>query len=269
MKTLFLILSGTILFITNGQCQNTQSENISNLKSDVLNITTDYLDVDIKTWEKDHIEIQSQVKINLGNGNDNHELQVDNTINGIEITSSIDIKSIDKMVITTDKEGNKSYTPLDDWDENNNGKGFSNMNFGYEINGSLTVYVPKSLALNMKTVYGDVFIEGDFKLIEIHSTYGLVEAKLDDVSNISQINLKSTYDIIDLTLDKNSDASLNLQTSYGSVFTNLPLQTKQATNRKRKSNHGCNQFSERYVLNNGDTNIDLVATYDNIYVRSN
>jgi len=266
MKTLFLFLSCTFLFFTSGQCQNAQNDNIYDLKSDVLYIESNYLDINIQTWEKDFIEMKSEVKINLGLGDDKHELRIDNLREGIKITSYVDTEAIDKMVITTDKEGNKTYTPIEDWDENKKGRGYNSLNFGYEIDGSMTLFVPENMKLNIETTYGDVFINGDYDQIETHSTYGLVEAKLEDVSNMNQISLKSTYDIIDLTLDESSNASLNLQTSYGSVFTDLPLQINQTNN--KKSSQGCSQFSERYVLNNGDTNIDIVATYDNIYVRS-
>ncbi len=267
MKTLANILFVSLFFVTCLSSQSAQTKQIQNLKSEVVEIETDYLNIKIETWDKDYIELKSDVKINLRSGNDKHDLSIENTSSGVEIISSIETDKIEKMVITTDKEGNRTYTPIDEWDENKSGNRIKNMNFGYEIDGTLTLQVPRNMDLNIRSVYGDVFIDGAYESIHTHSTYGLVEAKLKDVTNMKQVSFKSTYDIVDLTLDKRSSASLKLQTTYGSVFSNLPLESKE-TGKKNNHYNGCSQFSEKYVLNDGAVDIDIVATYDNIYVRS-
>ncbi len=266
MKALGYILFCGIIFTSNVSGQNTQTEKIPNLKNNFVEIKTDYSDIKIETWNKDFIEVKSEVTINMGRDDDKHKLEISNMNKGIAIVSSIDTEKIEQLIITTDKEGNKTYTPIENWDEKMKSKSTGRLNFGYEINGTLILFVPENVELNIQSAYGDVFIDGIYEAIHTHSTYGLVEAKLNDVSNMKAVSFKSTYDIVDLTLDKRSSASLNLQTTYGSVFSDLPLESKQ-TNKKHYHND-CSQFSERYVLNDGSVDIDIVATYDNIYVRS-
>lgn len=267
MKIFIQSIVCTLLIIMSNNDTEAQTQEILNLKSESVTVESDYLDIKLETWDRDYIEIRSEVKINMGRDDDKHQLEFNNTNNGIEIFSSIDTKNIEQMVITTDKEGNKTYTNAKDWDDNNDGKEFHSMNIGYEIDGLLTIFIPKNMDLNLHTTYGDVYMHGGYQAILVHSTYGLIEAKLEDINKMKNVSIKSTYDVVDLTLDKNSDASLNLQTSYGSVYSDLPFQSKNV--KKNKHNHGCGHHSEKYILNNGSVNIDLVATYDNIYVRSN
>jgi len=269
MKTYIALVFSSLFFISLIEGQNTQDLKLQNLKSNKLEVETDYLDVKIKTWDNNYIQIKPDIKINLGQDDDAHKLKTKNNSNAIVVRSSIDTEEIQKMVITTDKEGNKTYTPVDQWDETMKGKAIESLNFGFEIDGTLTILVPKSMKVHVESLYGDMNVEGSYKSVKSHSTYGMIEARLDDVSSMTDVSFKSTYDIVDLVIDKGSSASLNLKTSYGSVFSDLPLESKRTNSSKNRHNHhGCSNFSERYVLNDGDVNIDIVATYDNIYVRS-
>ena len=266
MKNLFSTLLFAISFITISTGQDTQPQDIQNLRSNKLIVESEYLDMKIDTWDKNYILIESDVKINMGMDNDAHVLKTENTSDGILIRSKINTDKIQKMVIVTDKEGNKTYTPIDEWDENMKGKHFNRLNFGFEIDGSLTIRIPENLVADLESLYGDMTVNGTYNSIMAHSTYGLIESRLSEVSKMETVSFESTYDIVDLALDKNSSANLNLHTSYGSVFTDLPLQSQHKSSQSK--HHECYGSSGKYVLNNGDVNIDIVATYDNIYVRS-
>ena len=242
-----------------------QAQLVDDLKSKDVLIETDYLDVVIFTWDKDYIEVSSSLKINMQPGNEYHDLQIRNTSDGIEIESNVDVDGIPQMVITTDKEGNKTYIPVDEWNEKNNRKQFGRLNYGYEIDGNLAVYLPKKLLLTSHSTYGDFKIEGAYASIKIHSTYGQIDSKLSDINKMDMVSLKSTYDFVDLTIDKSTSASINVKTSYGSVYTDLPLKSEGKTH---ASSQSCNGHKSSYVLNGGDVQIDLVATYDNIYLRT-
>ena len=239
---------------------------IDGLKSSTLKIEADYLDVKIESWNKDYIEVVADYQVNLRRNGEDHMLDVSNKSGGILITSSIDTKNAKKMVIITDEKGNKSYTPIDEWDESKERGAFQSLNFGFEIDGILTVFVPRDMKLSTNTVYGDVVLGGEFEALDLQATYGLIEAKIDGVGGMKSVRMCATYDIVDLTIDKNSDAKLSLQTSYGEVYSDLPLESTNTSH--SSSHHGCSSHAKQYILNNGNVPIDIVATYDNIYVRS-
>ena len=68
--------------------------------------------------------------------------------------------------------------------------------------------------------------------------------------------------IIDLTIDPNFSANLNLSTSYGEIYSDLKLISVSAT-----QNNYCGSNAS-YIMNGGGIEIDLTSTYDNIYLRS-
>ncbi|MEM9547728.1 MAG: hypothetical protein AAGA77_17230 [Bacteroidota bacterium] len=266
MKNLISICLFSLLFITFLAGQEVQTIDIQNLQSKTLMVESDYLDMKIVTWNKDYVQIQSDVQINSGEDNDAHELETKNTSEGIVIHSKINTENIQKMVILIDNEGKKSYIPVDKWDEDKKENHFTSINFGFDIEGMLTISIPEDMDVKLESIYGDTQVNGSYSSIEVHSTYGLIESKLDDLNALKNAQFKSTYDIVDLALDKNSNVNLNLQTSYGEVFSDLPLQS--LTKRKHSNHDDCYGTSGAYVLNDGDVQIDIVATYDNIYLRS-
>lgn len=265
MKTISQIIIGAIC-VLNAFTGTAQSEVINNLQSNLVKIEADYLDVKIETWSEKYIQIDSDVKINLSDGKENHMLQVQNSTEGIVVKSILNVDDVEQMIITTDEDGNKTFTPASQWDDKKHKIRFSNMNLGYDIEGELTVHIPENMWLNTKTTYGDVAINGYYQQIESTSTYGMIEAKLDKVSDMRKVNLTSVYDIVDLSLAESSDAKLSLQSTYGSVFSDLPLEPKNGNSITKEN---CSSRIEKYVLNDGTVDINIVATYDNIYVRSN
>lgn len=264
MKTIFYTLSFIIILSAFSNESNAQIEEVHKLKSNVIKLEADYLDVKIKTWDKNYVKVESQIIINSQEGSKNHDLQMKNGVEGVVIKSIVDTEGIETMVIATDKDGNKKFISPSLWDETKDRKNFKDINIGYEIDGSVTVLAPKGMMLEVKTQYSDVVIEGGYEQIETCSTYGMIEAKLEDVSDMKKVSFVSTYDFVDLTLDKNSDVTLKLNSSYGSVFSDLPLESKSI---HPKSNN-CTNSVEKYVMNDGTVPIDIIATYDNIYVRS-
>ncbi|MDF1698300.1 MAG: hypothetical protein P1U56_20795 [Saprospiraceae bacterium] len=258
---IIVLLAFALMYSDRGLAQN---QRIDNLRSENASIKTDYMDVRIESWKEDYIEIQSSLIINMSNENDKHELTIVNKKEGIQISSKVDISNIEKMVIRTDKEGNKTYTPIKEWNENEKGRSLNSIDFGYEIDGMITIYVPESMKIKMESIYGDVNLEGSFKTLKTYSTYGLIEANLQNVSGMENINLNSTYDIVDLTIGESSHAHLHLSTSYGEIYSNLPAQKNGTTTK----NYSCGSSNE-YVLNEGSVPIHVNATYDNIYIRTN
>ena len=264
MKTFLILFINCFILPFNGISQS-KIEKIDDLKSNSIFVETDYANIRLETWDMNYVEVESDVTINLEKENKHHSLKIDHSGSGVKIRSEIDYTSIEKMVILTLKNGNISYTPLDDWDDTMKGQSFSNMNIGYNIEGEIVVKIPKGMALNAETTYGDILVSGKFQDVDIHSTYGLIEATFDDLTVMKKVSLKSTYDVVDLTLDDKSDASLMLNTTYGSIYTDLPLESTGSNN---KHGQGCTSSKEKYILNEGSVSIDIVSTYDNIYVRA-
>lgn len=266
MKNLSRILYILYFFSLGTSQMLAQSKRIDNLRSERLQVETQYLDVKLETWNEDYIQIDSDVTINDKDGKDRHTLKIDQSASMVRIESSIDTEGIEKMVILTDEEGNRTYIPAKNWDNDLKGNTIGSMNIGFEINGTVHIRLPKKMKLDLSALYGDIYLEGSYLNLEAHSTYGLVEAKLKDLNRMEKVDIKSVYDIVDLTLDKKSDAVLQMSTTYGSVFSDLPLKSKGGDSAKHNS--GCSNHYEKYILNDGNVLIDIVATYDNIYVRA-
>ena len=261
MNKLF-VLSVFLFLGLNAQAQSIDKEIVKGLKSDVLIIDVDHSPVEIVTWDKDYIEVESSISIDKNASNDKHSLTISNKKEAVSIKSKVKYDELSRMVMTKGENGEKMIKALNDPKTKSNGF-TAGMEFGYAIEGEFKIFVPENLKVDIRATYGSINIHGDYQKLNAHSTYGLVEANLENITDMQDVSLHATYDIVDLTIDENSSANLNLQTTYGEIFTDLPLNS--SSNRGTAHSGQCSSGS--YILNEGNADVNLIATYSNIYIR--
>ncbi|MFT6335080.1 MAG: hypothetical protein ACI86M_002220 [Saprospiraceae bacterium] len=261
VKPILAIAVSFLCLILNGQ--SVDSKTISNLKSDCVIIVSNYPDIELKSWGGIEIKIESEVTINGKNHNGAYTLEIKNASGGICIDAIINTELLKKKVIVNNEDGSKLYYDFDGFDnlnyeENDN----VTMNIGYEIDAKIVISVPKEMKVETSTLYGDINSKGSFSTLKLNSTYGMIEAEVAKMDKMEKLELESTYDIIDLTIDPKLNANISMSTSYGEVYSDLKLKSTSSTQR----NH-CGS-NESYIMNGGGLKINLVSTYDNIYLRS-
>lgn len=218
----------------------------------------------MKSWDEKGIKMESTVKINGEEHNGAYSLETKNNFTGIYIVASVHTESLKKKVIVNNEDGSKSFIDNKgfenlDYNENYN----VTMNIGYNIEAEVVIWVPKSMNVETSTVYGDIYSKGSYSSLKLNSTYGMIEAELNKLDKMEKLELVSTYDIVDLSIDPKIDADLNMSTSYGEVYSDLILKSVNST-----QNDHCGR-NESYKMNDGGgMEINLVSTYDNIYLRS-
>ena len=261
-KPILAIAMSFLCFLVTSQ--SADIETIDNLKSDLVFIESNYPDIELRSWDGKSVKIESTVKINGENHNGAYTLEAKNNSNRIHIDASINTESLEKKVIVNNEDGSKSYFDF---------KGFENldynehydvtMNIGYNIEAIVVVWIPEKLKVETSTLYGDITSKGSYATLNLNSTYGMIEAEVAKLDSMEKLELVSTYDIVDLTIDPAMNADLIMSTSYGEVYSDLKLISTNSTLNSQCGNKGS------YVFNGGGMKINLVSTYDNIYLRSN
>jgi hypothetical protein len=261
VKSILAIAMSFLYLIVVGQSADNQT--INSLKSNYVFIESNYPDIELKSWDGSEIKIESQVTINGANHDGAYTLETKNVSSGIYIDASIDTESLERKVIVNNEDGSKSYFDFDGFENINYGESKNvKMNVGYDIDAKVTVFIPLKMIVETSTTFGDINSKGSFSSLKLNSTYGMIEADLDKMNEMNTLELKSTYDIIDLTIDTRLNANLNVSTSYGEVYSDLNLKSINASQNNHCGSNGS------YIMNSGGVKINLIATYDNIYLRS-
>jgi hypothetical protein len=158
--------------------------------------------VQVSTWDKNEISIQGQVSINGGENDDAFILE--NSVSGNVISIRSEVKNLKTLPerVTVVRDGKKmifsSKAELKKYQQEN-GQSFNCMSFGPDIEITLDIKVPK----NMMT--------------RIESTYGIVEIK----SFTGPLTVQSTYGGVDAALNEKLVGEVMAETNYGEIFTNL------------------------------------------------
>jgi len=259
------ILAISMLFLYSGAtAQLSEQETITKLKSDNLIIDANYSDIQIKTYDGSDIKIKSTVMVNGENRNSALTLKTKNSNEGIYIDAYVEVEDIDKKIIINNQDGNRTFIDLNDKTnfDSNNHSWEGGISIGYDVDAKLQLLIPEEMDVDINTVYGDVNINAKLKALNVMSVYGMIESDLQNIGDMNELNLSSTYDVVDVALPTSINANLSMSSTYGGVYSDLKL---GASNSHKQI--GCGSY-DKYELNNGGVKINLVSTYDNIYVRS-
>jgi hypothetical protein len=158
--------------------------------------------VQVSTWDKNEISIQGHVSINGGENDDAFVLE--NSVSGNVINIQSEVKNIKSLPerVTVVRDGKKmifsNKAELKKYQQEN-GQSFNCMSFGPDIEITLDIKVPK----NMMT--------------RVECTYGIVEVK----SFTGPLTVQSTYGGVDAALNEKLVGEIMAETNYGEIFTNL------------------------------------------------
>ena len=231
-----------------------------------------YGDVTLMTYSGTEIQVTGSVAIN--NGLNDDAFRMEHSVSEGELSIKGFIKNIEDLpkTITIIKNGQK-HTFIDNSSDKKElqkkikevlgtDKDIMSYSQGVDTDIELTIKVPNSLSLDVRSTYGDIIVQNITNPIKVKNTYGSVEATFLSLDNIKDVELVSTYDFVDITVPGNQPLSVDLDSDYGRIYTNLDLNID--TNRSKTKGFSFRIFGS---LKNGGPLIKARARYDNIYLR--
>ena len=230
----------------------------------LLTIDAEYGDLVFQAWDREEISIEGEVKIN-GQAN-SQVFNIEQNVKKGNLYVSIEAEITDDMRIYTinKKDGTTIYKKGKDLViQECDPKDIESQYYGVEVDATFVIKLPRDLALNVSSTYGDIVVNDYFKDLEVENTYGSVDAKFTELPAAAKISLNSTYSHVDVSILQSTNAELRLKTEYGQVFTDLDFES-DFSSKSRSSNFGQDISA---VLNNGNGLIELKANYSNIYLR--
>jgi hypothetical protein len=209
MKTSILILLVALCGSSYAQTAFEKTFPLAGAKE--LIATLDDPNVVIQTWDKNEILVKGTVSINNGENDSAFELQSSNTNGILSIMSVIkDKENLPRHIVI--RKGDKDYIfkakGFDDPEVkkflDENGRDYSYMSNGIQIDISLQIFVPK----NFRTT--------------IDAKHGLVEFKSFD----GPLKIVAKHGKVDATIPL-SIGSLTARTKYGEILSNLDIKFDQ------------------------------------------
>ena len=266
MKSLIVVVLWTTLaqpweFLS----PSTFTREINASKYEMIAIKATWGDVNIQLINGDKVEITGELVINGTLMNDRIEIKQDKRGKELAIELDVDLEGTDKVVYLRDDEGNFSYIKSDEFDHSNGWNGYQSMNYGRHVEAEFIIGIPNGKVLNMETVYGCITSDHLPNESIIYATYGSIDLKLPKFSSDADYDIKSIYGHVDVAVPGNLNSQLNMSTSYGQIYTDLEI--KMSKNKSSKKSCGIGE-DINLVMGEGGANLNLEATYDNIYLRS-
>lgn len=205
MKTNIIML----LFISlSGMAQTNLNKTVAVQSGQKIKMSFDYPElIKVSTWDKNEIQITGSVSINAGENDDAFKLEVSSSSNLIDITGEIHgLKSLPHRITTWHKGTKMMFRTEADYKKyrEENGIEFNNMNWGPDIDIFIEIKVPKNT------------------VTDVHSTYGTVEIK----SFLGPLKVESTYGKVDAAMDEKLVGELTATTNYGEIYTNFTAKFK-------------------------------------------
>jgi hypothetical protein len=158
--------------------------------------------IKVTTWEKNEIQITGSVSINGGENDDAFKLDVSTDASQVEVTGELHgLKSLPHRVTVWYKGSKMMFKSEADFRayKKEHGLEFNNMNMGPDIDIFIEIKVPKNV------------------VTQVHSTYGTVEIR----NFFGPLNVESTYGKVDAAMDEKLIGELTATTNFGEIYTNL------------------------------------------------
>ena len=204
-----------------------------------LHLTTNFSQVDLRTYDGDQIVIEHTITIDGEPHPELRKLDIDRrngTIRVEEVGPS--------MEELTELQNDRDY------DGNTNSQ------------VRMVVRVPEGLAVSLKTLYGSVTITDVPELQEVDATYGTVTVVYRETGVPGSLRLYSNYGAVDLTIPSDSGAALELTTQFGELLTDFDIAMDAAGSEQR-------QFYEHVegTIGGGGPRVSLESPYGKVYLR--
>ena len=249
MKSRILTLIGLCLVTLAVQSQEeVVTKSFPVKESDKITLEFKYPElVQIKTWDKNEVQIKATLYIN--DGKDNNSFELTSKVNRDGLSISSEIKGIDKFKNTSYYIGRDS----DDEDDEDVmiskngtnitiGNGKPGTHNGVRISVVLEVTVPKDAELLVNAQYG--MVEG----IDLPKT----------------LSIQAKYGGADITLTEASIGSLWAATSWGQIYANLSQEMTIGGNDMPGK-----EMTARIKGGSGKSAIKVDSEYGNVFLRKN
>ena len=257
MKAFFCLALAVLASISVAFAQADFEKSIPLKNTQSIDLQVEYGDLKIQSWDQDRVFIKGKVIINDGKNNDSYKIEAKYKNDKLIVSFDIpDIKNIPKMY-WEEIDGKRVF--YDTKEEIKGKKGYSS---GVYTDGELEVFIPRKMATEVHSTYGNIAIENVSAPLEIRNTYGSVEAIFEKISPSDKIKLTSTYSFVDIHLPKSSDAQVDLETDYGEIFTDMELDVQDFD----EGRFGTGRIKAN--INDGGGTLIAKATYNNVYLRA-
>ncbi len=241
------------------------ASNLNELKGDFT-----WADVEITGWNEERVEVLASISINNGENDDAFQLEVDQSGNTLRLKT--DIEGMDDLpkMITVIEDGQKYYfkrkgdykKQIEQLKKDLGVDDFQTYSTGVMQEVKLTIKVPARMALQLESTYGDIVLKNCSNAMNVQNTYGSVEAIFPKSGTFNDATLVSTYSFVDVSIPANAGIDVVLNTSYGSIFTDLDIDIDRAASEEKA-------FYNKVVgrVNGGGTEVKMKAKYSNVYLR--
>lgn len=203
----------------------------------------------IEVWNQSTIKVEASVSINHGENDDAFRINTDRTGDALNVSTEIVGRKDLPEKIVIHHADQDHYFDTEDWshpDVQAFLKKYGRENMQWMSHGSIIdiqmkVFVPENIAL------------------EVRSKFGLVE--MQGVTR--SLALRSEHGGLDLAVPSTARYDFGIACEWGEVYTNLELDIESAKPGKMLK-------AERFVakLNGGGTPVRLVSEHGNVYLRA-
>ncbi|HEY4787302.1 MAG TPA: hypothetical protein VIH57_14685 [Bacteroidales bacterium] len=180
--------------------------------------------ISIHTWDKKEVFTRASVDVNDNNDNDAYQTKFDESGSILKVTAKFE-----ENYMKTKHNFNSKIT----WD----------------------VYIPENTSFSVKTIDGNINIEGKIADINAKSISGNIIIK----GTNSEVEANSISGFVDLSVASDRKANLEFATISGTVYSNHDV------NSSGKSKIGSTKISDQ--MNGGGNQIILKTISGNIYFR--
>ena len=118
-----------------------------------------------------------------------------------------------------------------------------------------------SSELEISGRYNDVYMEEVTGPALVNTVYGTIVAKFSSLSQVGPTSLVSVYDDVDVTLPANTKANIVVKTPYGEAYSDMDIEFSKNGDMKKISS------TIQGTLNGGGVDLEIKASYDNVYLR--
>lgn len=128
--------------------------------------------------------------------------------------------------------------------------------------GKIEIYGTKG-ELEVSGNYNSVYMEDVTGPALVSTVYGKLEASFTELSQSGPTSLVSVYGIVDVTLPANTKADVRIRTPYGEAFSDMNIDFPSS------GGDGMKKVSSTIegTLNGGGVDLDIKASYKNVYLR--
>jgi hypothetical protein len=251
MKTIFACVA--CILTIGAAAQSTVNRSYPVKAGQQIEISFDFPNVKVSTWDRNEVSIVAHVSINEGENDNAFELEDKSTNAMVNIKSRI--QNIDKLphrYTVTGRDGKKTiFKTKEDYKtfRNENKIDYSTISEGPEIDISIEIKVPANTPTYIK------------------SEFGRIEAVFDNNFLKVPLTLVSTFGRVDVSVPAAVKANVNMKTSHGEILASKGLAIDIERVLAKDDLISFNNKDIKGKLNGGGTELSLRSDFGKIYLR--